>query len=440
MTQRAAVTVVGAGWAGLSCAHFLMQSEARVSLLDAAPQPGGRARSAAIQLGGQSVRLDNGQHMLIGGYQQSLELIDAASQMPLLKRLPLQFESPTMSISRRGPGRAGLLWGVMTGRGLTTAHRWAMARAGIAFARRRWTGFTGMTVTTLLTMTAQPPDLIDSLWRPLCVAALNTEPAQACAQTFVNVLHDALFIDGASSDFLISQQPLGDLLPIPLLSQLRARGMTWLASHRVQSLATNPDGGWQLRCRGQTISAATIVLATPWHVTAGLLATVAPRAATALHHLKAEPIRTVYLAWPASAKLQLPQMAMLTEKTDQGWHGQWLFDRGVQNGLQLAAVVVSAAGPIAADNNSVAASVARQACAQTGLPPPSDQQCVNEKRATFLCTPDRPVVTATQVAEHQLPRGLFLAGDYCLHRYPATLEAATVSGRLAAEAVSEHLH
>ncbi|MGB7181744.1 MAG: FAD-dependent oxidoreductase, partial [Burkholderiaceae bacterium] len=135
-----------------------------------------------------------------------------------------------------------------------------------------------------------------------------------------------------------------------------------------------------------------------------------------------------------------PQMAMLTEKTDQGWYGQWLFDRGVQNGLQLAAVVVSAAGPIAADNNSVAASVARQACAQTGLPPPSDQQCVNEKRATFLCTPDRPVVTATQVAEHQLPVGLFLAGDYCLHRYPATLEAATVSGRLAAEAVSEHLH
>ena len=51
-------------------------SGASVSLLDAAPRPGGRARGLPLQVGDQSVELDNGQHLLVGAYRESLRLVD----------------------------------------------------------------------------------------------------------------------------------------------------------------------------------------------------------------------------------------------------------------------------------------------------------------------------------------------------------------------------
>jgi uncharacterized protein with NAD-binding domain and iron-sulfur cluster len=56
---------------------------------------------------------------------------------------------------------------------------------------------------------------------------------------------------------------------------------------------------------------------------------------------------------------------------------------------------------------------------------------VTEKRATFRCTPDRPRIECDAFAA-DLP-GLWLAGDYAWPDYPATLEGAVRSGRLAAE-------
>ena len=58
------VIVVGAGWAGLAAAVRLVQRGHRVTLLEMAPHPGGRARS----LTRDGDVLDNGQHILIGAY------------------------------------------------------------------------------------------------------------------------------------------------------------------------------------------------------------------------------------------------------------------------------------------------------------------------------------------------------------------------------------
>ena len=86
------VAVVGAGWAGLAAAVELVDAGAVVSLLDAAPRAGGRARAQALQVGGRTVELDNGQHLLVGAYRETLRLVDkvCGDATRVLRRAPMQ--------------------------------------------------------------------------------------------------------------------------------------------------------------------------------------------------------------------------------------------------------------------------------------------------------------------------------------------------------------
>ena len=85
--------IVGGGWAGLSTAVELAKAGVGVTVFEAAKQLGGRARS--VDLHGH--RLDNGQHLLVGAYCETLRLMREVGAEPerLLKRLPreLRFQA-----------------------------------------------------------------------------------------------------------------------------------------------------------------------------------------------------------------------------------------------------------------------------------------------------------------------------------------------------------
>ena len=74
MTGPADVIVVGAGVAGLAAATRLAEAGARVLVLEASKIPGGRARSWTDPATGATV--DNGQHLLMGCYAETLALLE----------------------------------------------------------------------------------------------------------------------------------------------------------------------------------------------------------------------------------------------------------------------------------------------------------------------------------------------------------------------------
>lgn len=427
------IVVVGAGWAGLSAAVHAVQAGLHVRLLERAPFAGGRAREARIDFGAGPVAVDAGQHLLMGAYRECLRLasiVNGDASQPF-ERIALALRDTAglriEAHARRAPWH--LLGALAGARGLSLRERWAALRLLASLRARGWRTPAGETVAALLTRHRQPGTLVDRLWTPLCVGAMNTAPEAACAAAFAVVLRDTLGAERAASDFVLPRTTLDEAITRPALAWLHARGATVSHGANVRALRRAHDG-WRIETARSTVHAAQVVVAAPAADAARLLEPLDPRAA-ALAGFACEPIATVLLAWPRETLLPLPRWTLLHDDGRRAW-GQWLFDRGCVGAHRIAAVVVSVASRLdEAGREAVGEAIAHQAARQLELPLPLAHRAVIEKRATIRCTPDRPRIAGDAFAD-ALP-GLWLAGDYVDDEYPATLETAVRSGRRAAE-------
>ncbi len=435
------VVVVGGGWAGLASAIELVSAGVTVQLHEMAPQLGGRARGIQLQACDRPVHLDNGQHLLVGAYHETLRLVTRVTGDPwrVLSARPLRLESTDGLRLRSAPLPSPLHWSLalLDARGMSLADRGALVRLMSVLARDRWRVDPGSTVGQLLARLKQTASLNRRLWEPLCVAALNTTAEAACAQTFANVLRDTLGSDRAASRFLLPRGTLSEVLPEPAAAWLTGRGAGIHLRSRVLRIERH-RGHWRVTTASDTFDAAQVVLAVPPHSIAGLLGEANAAAIAPLAALHYDAIATVYLGWRTHrhpSAPPLPPALMLVESARRHQYGQWLFDRGRQQDLQLAAVVISAAGRVGElDARMLADGVADQVVDQCGGLRADWAQTVREKRATFRCLPDRPRIESDHLHREGLEH-LWLAGDYAWPDYPATIEAAVRSGVHAAALV-----
>ncbi len=415
------VAVVGAGWAGLAAAVEATRRGHRVSLYEMAAQPGGRAR----EVPGEAPYgpLDNGQHILIGAYRETLALMRQVGADPArrLLRRPLCLAYPDGAGLVLPPGAAvpaflRAVWG---------QRRWPVgARLALLAAAARWRlqGFRcdpGLTVGELTE--GLPALLREELIDPLCVAALNTPARDASAAVFLRVLRDALFAGPGAADLLLPRARLSQLLPGPALQWLREAGAQLQLPHRVQHLAPRTDeAGWTVD--GEAFD--RVVLACTATSAASLAAPHAPGWAEQAGAMRHEPISTIYLH-SEGTRLPWPMLALRSD--DHAQPAQFVFDHGQLDGpAGLLALVVSGAAPwVARGSEALVQAAMAQLREQLGpglASEPSLVRVLTDKRATFRCTPGlmRP---PAQVAPH-----LWAAGDYVDGPYPATLEGAVRSG------------
>lgn len=412
------VAVVGGGWAGLAAAVAAVDRGHDVTVYEAARVFGGRARSLQVRLpDGSEAALDNGQHILIGAYAETLRLMEhvGVDLARVLLRLPLALRHPD------GAGLAFPDWpapldaaaGILSARGWSWADKLSLLRAAAGWQRA---GFRCPASTTVAELAQRlTPRVREQLVEPLCVAALNTPSQRSSGQVFLRVVGDALFGQGhggwGSSNLLLPREPLGQLFPQAARAWLERRDARLLAGHRVQAVV-RADAGW--RVDGEAFD-AVVLACPPWE--ALRLVEVAAHEArdwvASARGLAYEAIATVYAT--GGPRLALPMLAL---RTGPDAPAQFVFDRGQLGGPDgLLAFVVSAS---AGDRDAIAAAVVAQARALGWQV--QALQTVVEKRATFACVPGlrRPGVA--------IAPGLWACGDYVEGPYPATLEGAVRSG------------
>jgi squalene-associated FAD-dependent desaturase len=402
------VAVVGAGYAGMAAAVTLAARGTPVTVFEAGPLPGGRARRVLSQ----GHELDNGQHILIGAYSELfrlMRLVGVADGAVLRLPLEIRYFDEFYFRARRLPYRLGLLCGLLLARGVPLAERIGAIRFMAAMQSAKFRLDADAPVELLLKKHRQDGRIGHYLWRPLCVSALNTPPADASAQAFLVVLRDALCGAPGASDLLLPRVDLSRLFPEPAARFVAANGGELRCGVTVRDLSA-------LRPAFHKI----IVAVGPHQ-----LKTLMPEAAPEYAY---QPIYTCYLQYPAGTALPFPMIGLA------GGLVQWVFDRGALTGEQgRLACVISAQG----DHQQMTLEEVAELChrelaaALPGLARPLWSRVIAEKRATIACIPGlrRPS------AQTKLP-GVFLAGDYTDPEYPPTLEAAVRSGISAANLVA----
>ncbi len=446
MTLRLAV--VGGGWAGMAAAQSAAGPGVDVTVFEAARELGGRARALLLlRPDGVPVHLDNGQHILIGAYVQTLACMEQAG-VPLsesLLELPLGLPFPdgsglqTPVWAIRWPASLALLATMLTARGWSWADRLGLMRVAWRWQLQGFVCAPSDTVATLCQ--GLSVRVMADLIEPLCVSALNLPTRRAGGQVFLRVMRDALlgqgFANWRASSLLLPRTNLGILFP-----EAASRWLTATLDHRfrlrmgerVTGLRPEPSG-WRLMGDGFDDPFDQVIWATSAGPASQVMHQLAQTTADSGEHpwssslgawaeacgsLGFTAITTVY-AWSPGLRLSQPMLAL---RDSPAAPAQFVFDRGQlhPNDASMQGVLAFVVSASAGERSALERAVLQQAREQLELHDLQPIRTIVEKRATFACTPDlrRP-------GPHLAP-GLQAAGDYLDGPYPATLEAAVRSG------------
>jgi len=437
--------VIGGGFAGLSAAVELSGRGARVLLLEARPNLGGRATAFTDSHTGE--RVDNGQHVLLGCYHETfafLRTIGAESSVRLQPALDVPF------IDRAGrPSRLRcpplkppwhLLGGIAEWDALGVRDRLAALRLAtpIRIAQRQLRGdltlaaaSPGETADAWLRRNGQTMRLREMLWEPLALAALNQSSREAAAPPFVRVL--AQMFGGSPTDSAIGipVRPLDEMYAIPARAFIERHGGTVRTgtSARVVCDGNHLD---HVIVQNDRVTSGSVVVAVPWWALPNMFLSPPPSLASTIKSAAAtpaSPIVTVNL-WLDQPLLDVPFLGL------PGRTMQWVFDKRTafgNDGSHLSMVSSGASEVFGRTNEELVALAADEI--MDALPGARAARVVRasvvrERRATFSLAPGQP----PRPTHRTCVASLFLAGDWIDTGLPATIESAVTSGRRAAQA------
>jgi squalene-associated FAD-dependent desaturase len=437
VAEPASLAIVGGGLAGLSAAAAAIEHGLRVELFESRGQLGGRTASIVDSPTGATIDLS--QHVGMGC---CTNFLDFCRRLDLDGFLGSPSEDYTFyGLDGRPRPFRGSAWlpaplhlHAALGRldYLAPAERRQIAGALVRLARRRTDDAT-RTIGQWLDEQKQSPGAMAQFWSPIVVSALSETLGRASLAAARKV-----FVDG----FLAAREAYRLIVPRAPMSPMYDAVRQWLercgAGVHLSAPVRSIDDGAVVLDDGSRREFDFVVAAVPWWRVGSLLS-ASLRAElpwlAALDGIEPAPITAVHLwyraAWPA------PAHAMLLERTSQ-----WLFNLaaapmgGGQESSFYCQVVISASHELLERSDDDILAVV---CDELGAIWPDAGRhnlvcgrVITTRRAVFAMLPGTEALRPDQATGID---GLVLAGDWTATGWPATMEGAIRSGRLAVEAV-----
>jgi hydroxysqualene dehydroxylase len=442
------VIVIGAGFAGLSAACALAERGARVRVLEARPILGGRATAFTDHQTGE--RVDNGQHIMMGAYRETfsfLRRIGTDHHVRVSPQLAIDMIDRAGRASRLVcpplPSPLHLAAGVFDWEALRWRDRFSVLRLRqpLAHARARLRGRTdrlaaspGETVRQWLERNGQTPKLVEMLWEPLAVAALNQPIDRAAAEPFTRVLALMFGSDPRDAAVALPLKPLDELYAEPARAFVEARRGSVITQAQAR-IVIDGEALSHVEARGEKLQAGAVICAAPWYAWPDVFVSNAPDTSpltsivAAAAKTPALPIVTVHL-WFDRVVLDTAFVGL------PGRVNQWVFDKRETFGERASHLSTVSSGAVSVVSRSndelieLALAEIRDAIPASRTAIVRRATVIRERRATFSLAPGMPPRPATRTPIE----GLFLAGDWIDTGLPATIESAVISGHWAAEA------
>ena len=438
------VVIVGGGVSGLSAAVALASRGIPITLFEQKPALGGRAYSFTDARAGETI--DNGQHVLIAGYERAmrfLEMIGAHDKLRVQSAPTLLFHHPRRGFKKillpNLPPPLDFVLGILRCGLFSWGDRWNILRAGRMLKSVDEQAVKDLTINQWLDAIGQTEETKRSFWEPLSVSIMNEQIETASAAVFVRSLKTAFLGNRKNASVVIPAVGLSDLYVHPARSYIVSRGGSIQCNADVVEVLYDGSGVTGVRVKGNGVTTCSgVILAVPHSKLVQLLPSPLKRhpSFSVIETIASSPIVSIHL-WLDSDYMTDDFVGLIGRRV------QWLFNRRrIQNtqgsGGHVSAVISAAYEFVGLTNEElIRLTIEDLRSVYPSFPnEPVHAVVIREKRATFSCTPETEQLRPSQ--ETPIPN-LFLAGDWTNTGFPATIEGAIRSGERCAGLMNEVL-
>lgn len=422
--------IIGGGISGLTAAAYLSSKQVKVSLFESSPKLGGRTYSFFDEQ--NKTTLDNGQHILMGCYKDTLaflDLINAKENLSYQKNLRIEFlkeGSANLALdANKFIYPINLLSALMLFNALGKQDKLRLLGflTVLPFASKK--KLEKQTVAEWLNGTNQSKKLIKNFWEIICIGALNSGINKASALIFYKILIEIFFKGNFASTIVLPKYGLSESLIDPARNFVERNGGEVVLSGKVELLNLKGNKIFSvMSCDQQYTDFDFVISAIPVYA---LEKIIDLKNLDIENQFEFSTILNINL-WIDKLELKEKFYGFLDSPLhwifvkDKHFNivisdANYLADREQDEIYKMVITELSRFFPII--KNDVKAF-----------------KIIKEKRATFI--PDNRSEKLRPKCETRI-NNLFLAGDWTDTGLPATIEGAVKSGRIAAEKVLEKI-
>ena len=422
--------VIGGGIAGLTSATYLTKYGVKTELIESKNKLGGRAYSFKDRK--HNSVIDNGQHILMGCYEETLKffrLISAQNNLTYQKQLFITFINNNSEFHYLEATKLfhplNLIMGLLNYSFLNFSEKISLIFFFIKLAFSGTDYLKNLTVDEWLNRENQSENLKQSFWEIVCVGTLNSSTNKASAEIFKVVLKKMFLDSNFSSTIILPKYGLSETYCHPAKEFILKMGSKISLSENVLELKTKKAVITKIVTNKRIINDFDFVIST------------VPLTALSKFY-SGDEIKNVSFdyscivsvhIWLKENKLQNKFYGLINSSV------HWIFSHD-----DHITLVISDANYIKETKNDEIFEmclIELEKYIKIKKEDIIDYKIIKEKDATFIPSNknlnNRPK-TKTKI------NNLFLAGDWTYTGLPATLEGAVVSGKKAVESILNNLN